>query len=476
MVRSMRIAYLLLPALVACAAPADDSKSQTPGCSDGKCDGAEVWLYKAGQTPWVTCATTGNRVTCTLAANPQGVRPTQVMMSKGDVPFFYTTSLTAAAPSYQLPDTFSSSDQITLAARAPSTGLGDLRKVVRAPASGATVAFALPYDIWRITVTNVDAAAGSLILNHSVEITDGTFMLTQDRKVSYFGSLGVSPGADGASQSATYFVPVTAGGKVGAYYTASGIGGPPHLTLEKPGCYLMQGENPALVTYDENCARTRELVAPSTPTPDAPTEPMPDAPTEPTEPTPTCVAGTQFECDDAGETWNGSQCCIAGEVQCVEGSRYECDDPGESWTGSQCCIADTAQCVTGTQYECDDANESWTGSTCCLAAPRQCVQGTQYECDDAGEGWTGSQCCIAETAQCVTGTQYECDDANESWTGSTCCLAEPRQCVAGTQYECDDAGEGWTGSQCCVAPTLTCTPSTANNCAGGVFTGSQCCR
>jgi hypothetical protein len=446
MMRTMRLAALLLPLLVACATDADTMDDQGPGCLDGKCDGAEVWLYKAGQVPWVTCTSAANRVTCTLAAAPEGVRATQVMMGKGDVTFFYSTSLTAAAPSYQLPETFSSSDQITLAARAPGTGLGDLRKVVRAPAAGATTSFALPYDIWKITVTNVDAARGSVILKYPVEITDGEFMLTRGRKVDYLRSLGVSPGANGASQSTTYFVPVTPNGKVSAYYTASGISGPPHLTLDKPGCYLMQGAEPALITFDENCTRTRELVAPSTPMPD---EPMPDEPT-PDEPTPTvtCVAGVAHECDDAGESWNGSQCCFSGPVACVAGSQYQCDDAGESWTGSQCCVA----------------------------GEKQCVAGSEYQCDDAGENWTGSQCCIAETAQCVAGTEYQCDDAGESWTGSTCCLAAPAQCVAGSEYQCDDAGESWTGSLCCVAPALTCTPSSESNCAGGTFTGTQCCR
>jgi hypothetical protein len=488
----MRTAILTFPALlVACmtAAPEADQNSNTNnGCVDGKCDGADVWKWEAGKTPWVKCTSASNRVTCSLEAGHASVRPTRVLLGKGESAFAYSTTLTPTAPSSSLPETFSSSDSISIAAASPMAGLGDVRKVLRAPASGSSVTYQMPYDVWRVDVTSVGPAPAAIILKYDVQIADAGFLIAQGgNKVTQYGALSATPGANNASATKSHFLPVTAGGKVAAYFSAGSINEAPHFYVERPGCYLIEGSPVAILTYDENCTRTRQLVPVAPPASCAcDVSSACDANcacdaacTTPPPPAQMCLAGTQYECDDAGEHWTNGQCCVDGPVECVPGSQYECDDAGERWTGSMCCIVGTPVCVAGSQYECDDSGEHWSGQRCCVDAPtKQCLAGSQYECDDAGETWTGSVCCVAESAKCVAGSLYECDDAGEHWTGSQCCVDGPAQCVAGSIYECDDAGESWTGSTCCVASGLTCTASSSSSCTGtgALFTGSQCCR
>ncbi len=485
----MRTAILAIPVFAACMTGADELENSNTNnaCSDGKCD-ADVWKYEAGKTPWVTCSNESGRVTCRLDPGIDAVRPERVLLAKGDSTLYYGTSLTRTAPGYTLPASFSSGDLISAAAGSPVGGFGDVRKVLRVPASGSSVTYQMPYEMWKVNVTSVGPAPASIILKYDVQLSDGaTYLIAQGgNKVTWYGALSATPGPNNASATKTFYLPVSAGGKAGAYYSAGSINEAPHFYIEKPGCYLIEGSPVAILTFDENCTRTRQLVPVTPPPTNACTCDVSSAcdancscDTTCTEPSQMCVAGTQYECDDAGEQWTSGQCCVDGPVECVPGSQYECDDAGEHWTGSMCCIDGDPVCVAGSVYECDDGGEHWSGSKCCVDAPaKQCVAGSVYECDDQGESWTGSTCCVAETATCVAGNVYECDDPGEDWTGSQCCVDGPKQCVAGTVYECDDADESWTGSTCCVAPTLTCTASSSSSCTGtgAIFTGSQCCR
>lgn len=164
-----------------------------------------------------------------------------------------------------------------------------------------------------------------------------------------------------------------------------------------------------------------------------------------------CVNGYSSDCDDPGEHWTGSQCCVDHVTQCVNGYSSDCDDPGEHWTGSQCCVEASPLCVSGYSSDCDDPGEHWTGAQCCVEGASLCVDGYSSDCDDSGEQWTGSKCCIAKSnVICEDGYSSDCDDPGEYWTGSQCCVENVTQCIDGFSSDCDDPGEHWTGSKCCL--------------------------
>ncbi len=422
----MKIATpLLLIGLVAgCAA----QEEYDPLCGD-RCDLTAddiVWQYAAGEHEWASCSNEADVITCSLAIVDPEIQASQVYVGRADQTGIFMEALTPSSPSYR----YNANGDIALSARPPGSWSGDVLREFSRPGPGESVSFGLPFDVWRVSLTKLDDAKVSLITKYDVEIAEGQFLLSKTQRAQYISGFSIPQGEETLGKS--YHMPVTAGGKVGVYLSASSaFSGPPHFTIDKPGCYLVNGG--VQLIFDEGCVQSQEILGsvPADPDPEPDTctcdvtagcdvDCACDLACAETPAEPMCVAGSQYQCDDAGETWADGECCVEGAVQCVTGSQYQCDDSseGEGWTGELCCVPEDRLCVAGSQYQCDDSGEGWTGTECCVEGNVQCVEGSQYQCDDTGENWTGELCCIDAALSCTSSSQYECDD---TFTGELCC-------------------------------------------------------
>jgi hypothetical protein len=81
-----------------------------------------------------------------------------------------------------------------------------------------------------------------------------------------------------------------------------------------------------------------------------------------------CAPGTRMDCDAAGASWTGIECCIRATepLACVPGDRLHCNGDGATWTGALCCIADTVVCSDGNALDCRGDDMRFTGQRCCL--------------------------------------------------------------------------------------------------------------
>jgi hypothetical protein len=239
---------------------------EDPACEEGRCDelpGDVTWSYAAGSVPWVTCTADGGKIACALEANaPAEVAATSALIGKG-VGAIYSTTLTTAAPTRRLPETFAAGDKLHVVVDAAATEGwgGPIDFKLAAPTASKPARVALPHDLWRVRLTKLAGGTDAkveLLIHNKVKLTGATYLAGDVAERSYFGSIAMAAGDAPEAVQQTYLIPVSAGGKIHGFYDAGLAFGEPQFTIDAPGCYLVN--NGTQILPDPDCVETEKRV------------------------------------------------------------------------------------------------------------------------------------------------------------------------------------------------------------------------
>ena len=305
------------------------SCSSTGASCPGKCDDFSnvVWKYEAGETPWFTCENETS-ITCNFALSVPSTEPKKVGIGKSEA--IFDATLTPSEGTHSFGTSVKSGDPIYFQATAPRSW-AIIGGEIDAPADGDRNSYYLPYDVWQVTVTKLDASEVELFIKNTINLTDASFTTIKKTEKDYLGGISLDQGKEGTALSQSFVFPVSKGGTIGVYLNAGSIfSGPPALTLDQPGCYLANGGTQ--LVFDENCAETTRLLQ-GVPQPDDPAaDPCGNVCTK----TQACIDSVCVDvtpadpCDGACDT---SEVCVA--ANCVIRAEQ---------TQSESCFAPTKAC------------------------------------------------------------------------------------------------------------------------------------